>query len=588
MIVGEPGIGKSLTISRIFQRLATRYLSDPRHVPIPVFVHLGDVTLTENIMAGEQGILNVVARHTHLAPQDVDGLAREGCLITVLDGLDEASGIKGGATVRAALSSTGFTTGRVVTARRDFFDLYASMPEVAGYFTLIIELERLPFDAAISDFVEAYCEEFRRGDAKTIMQAIRGNPELQDLTSRPLTLWMTVDVLADPATGSTGELRTLTSLYRQYTGKWLQREALRPGAQVERADDKRALVRLAARAMFQRGTALGGAGRSTTEMAVSRDQLAETLRSNSAGPLAADIVGRLGLHAALDELCLRTFLVRGSSEEGYRFAHKSFFEFFVALDMWECIGRESHLDVAEEYFARPLSDPVVYFFREMLAYSSRNTDQQRLIIQNMTALLTRRMTETDLRSETVRQHVGNLLTGIADVATSRFLAEYINQEPSEFVRRGITVGLALQQGRVDLITDYVERLRAGLRATDTVVSIQLGYSRIYHGDQDWTGRWEDDGSPEVSRTIDAQIDRLLSSRNRELSERIWPLTLFTLRALLKSGRGWLTIDADPDRKEQLISFLRTSQPGRGEIFEDERKCLLNLLAPEKSDGSSVG
>src|SRR6266487_286284 len=65
MIVGEPGIGKSLTISRIFQRLATRYLSDPRHVPIPVFVHLGEVTLTENIMASEQGILNVVARHTH-------------------------------------------------------------------------------------------------------------------------------------------------------------------------------------------------------------------------------------------------------------------------------------------------------------------------------------------------------------------------------------------------------------------------------------------------------------------------------------------------------------------------------------------
>src|SRR6266487_5401510 len=588
MIVGEPGIGKSLTVSRIFQILAENHLSDERNAPVPVFIHLGDVKLADSCAIPAPDILDVAARHTRLERPEVDNLAHKGRLITVLDGLDEAAGIIGGASARAALASAGFGTGRVVTARRDFFDLYASMPEMAGRFTLTVELERLPFDEAISDFIDAYCDEFGRGDAGTISQVIQQSPELQDLTSRPLTLWMTVDVLTDPAIGKPDQLRTLTSLYNRYTEKWLQREALRPGAQVERADDKRALVRLAARAMFQRGTAWGGAGRTTTEMAASRDQLAEALGSDSAGRLVGDIVGRLGLHAALDELCLRTFLVRGSAEEGYRFAHKSFFEFFVALDMWECIGRESHLDVAEEYFARPLSDPVVYFFREMLAYSSRNTDQQRLIIQNMTALLTRRMTETDLRSETVRQHVGNLLTGIADVATSRFLAEYINQEPSEFVRRGITVGLALQQGRVDLITDYVERLRAGLRATDTVVSIQLGYSRIYHGDQDWTGRWEDDGSPEVSRTIHAQIDRLLSSRNREMSERIWPLTLFTLRALLKSGRGWLTIDADPDRKEQLISFLRTSQPGRGEIFEDERKCLLNLLAPEKSDGSSVG
>ena len=332
LIVGEPGIGKSLTISRIFERLAARYFDDPRRTSIPVFIHLGDVTLTEDNNAAGQGILDLVARHTHLALQDVKGMVREGRLTTVLDGLDEASGIKGAATVRAALSSAGFRTGRVVTARRDFFDLYATMPEVAGYFTLIIELERLPFDTAISDFVQAYCREFDRGDSETIMQVIQGNPELQDLTSRPLTLWMTVDVLADPAIDGTGELRTLTGLYRQYTGKWLQREALRPGAQVERADDKRALVRLAARAMFQRGTALGGAGRSTTEMAISRDQLAETLRSENTGPLVANIVGRLGLHTALDELCLRTFLVRGSNEEGYRFAHKSFFEFLPEIN----------------------------------------------------------------------------------------------------------------------------------------------------------------------------------------------------------------------------------------------------------------
>jgi hypothetical protein len=578
LIVGEPGIGKSLTTSRIFQRLGEIFTQNMRGTPVPIFVHLGDVNLAESSEIQVSGILDVVALHTGLNRIEVNVLAQKGRLITVLDGLDEATGISRGASLRTALASAGFATSRVVSARRDFFDLYASMPEMADKFTLIVELERLPFDASISDFVAAYCEEFGRGDAAAILRMIKATPELQDLTSRPLTLWMTVDVLTDPGAEATAELCTLTNLYHRYSEKWLNREALRPGAQVERADDKRTLVRLAARAMFQGGTALGGAGRSTTELAVSRDQLAETLRSGSSGPLVADIVDRLGLGTTLDELCLRTFLVRGSTREGYRFAHKSFFEFFVALDIWECVGRESRLDVAEDYFSRPLSDPIVYFFREMLAASSHNTHERQIMNRNMVTLLTVRAIIDSSRSETIRQHVGNLLTGVADPTTARFLADYIDREPSEFVRRGITVGLALQQGRTDLLTQYVDRLRTGLENGDSAVAIQLGYSRIYHGDQDWNGSWEDDGTPEVSRTIDAQIDRLLSARNRELSERIWPLTMFTLRAILEGGRGWSTIDADPKRKTQLISFLRVSDPRRGHNFEDERIRLLKLLA----------
>jgi hypothetical protein len=581
LLIGEPGIGKSLTISRIFESLTSEYASDPRKNRLPVFVHLGDVNLVEDesdATTRSGGILSVVARLLGLSRTHVERWINEGRLITLLDGLDEAAGITGGSSIRAALASNVFASGRVVTSRRDFFDLYAAMPEMEGHFSLIVELERLPFGSVIANFVTAYCAEFDRGDAASIMETIQGSGELQDLTSRPLTLWMTVDVLADPAPNLGDQIGTLTSLYRRYTEKWLQREAVRPGALVERADDKRALVRVAARAMFQLGTALGGTARSTTELAVSRDQLAETLRSAGAGFLVADVVSRLGLHAALDELCLRTFLVRGSTEEGYRFAHKSFFEYFVALDLWECVGREARLEIAEEYFALPLSDPIVYFFREMLALSRLRADEQRIICQNMIALLTRRSTDADARSETIRQHVGNLLAGVADGPTSGFLADYLAQESSEFVRRGITVGLGLQQGRTDLVLEYVKRLRAGKADGVQAVSIQLGYSRIYHGDQDWTGRWEDDGSPEVTRTIDAQIDRLLSSRNRSFSERLWPLTMFTLRALLEDGRGWPVINSDRIRRERLVVFLAASQPERGEVFEDERKRLLHLLA----------
>jgi hypothetical protein len=501
-------------------------------------------------------------------------MASRRSISTLLDGLDEAADIVGPNSIRMLLSSRSFDTSLVVTARRDFFDLYAATPQMEANFRLIAELDRLPFGADISDFVTAYCHEFQRGDATGIVEAIKVSPELQDLTGRPLTLWMTVDVLADPPAGVPVQVRTLTSLYERYTEKWLQREAVRSGTKIQRADDKRALVRIAARTMFQQGTALGGTARSTTELAASRDQLAEALSAGNAGSLVAEVVGRLSLAGALDELCLRTFLVRGGSAEGYRFAHKSFFEYFIALDLWECVGREGRLEVAENYFARPLSDPVVYFFREMLTASNRRPDERRIISQNMLHILSSRKS-TDSRSETVRQHVGNLLAGVADRHTAELLAAQIDQEPSEFVRRGITVGLALQQGRSDLLEGYMKRLRAGnLEA----VATQIGYTRIYHGDQEWAGSWVDDGTPEVTRTVDVQIDRLLSSSNRSFSERIWPLTMFTLRKLLEDGRGWPSVNSNPARRDQLIAFLAVAQPERGRTFEDERLSLQAVLA----------
>jgi hypothetical protein len=230
LILGEPGIGKSLTISRIFQSLSQEYIRQPKGKSLPVLVHLGDVGLLEsNTDDHTIGLFAVTARLLSLPLSEVNHMASHQSLATLLDGLDEAADISGPTSVRALLSSKSFGTSQVVTARRDFFDLYAATPEMEDNFALIAELDRLPFDAAISDFVAAYCQEFHRGDSAQVVQAIKISPELQDLTSRPLTLWMAVDVLADPPPGTPVQVRTLTSLYDRYTEKWLQREAVRSG-----------------------------------------------------------------------------------------------------------------------------------------------------------------------------------------------------------------------------------------------------------------------------------------------------------------------------------------------------------------------
>lgn len=582
LIVGEPGIGKSLTASRIFLALAAQ---TDTHAPtfVPVFVHLGDIDFEDGhgnpepefrsgtpILKRVEGLLGWPSNH-------VTRWARANKLFLILDGLDEAPGLSTSESRRKSFASLGFKSGKVVTMRRDSYDLFRASPGFAGHFDLVVELKRLPFQRPIRRFVTAYCEEFPPGNPQLIMAMIKKSPELQDLTARPLTLWMVVDVLAEPAVGEDAEILTATALYRGYTQKWLQREADRPGSQLETLDDKRVLVRMAARAMFHSGTALGSGMRSTTEMAVSRELLADAVVSDDAGGLVEGIVARLGIERALDEVCSHTFLVRGGDSRGYRFAHKSFFEYFVALDMWEVTGRENRLRVAEEYFVRPLSDPVVYFFRELLSESRARPNEQEIFCEHMLELLNTNIGMTH-DAQTIRQHVGNLLAGVADASTADKLARLVEYEESQFVRRGLIVGLALHQGRTDLLESYVWQLQSELKqGNQEAVSIQIGYSRIYHGDQQWRGVWEDDGTSEVASTVSAQIDRLLNERNRRFNEAIWLLTLFSLRVLIEDGRAVPVLESDSRRKRELLKFLRVPQPGRGPLFEEERLKVLGML-----------
>jgi hypothetical protein len=580
LVVGEPGIGKSLTLHRVFDALAGRFLANPNIAVLPILLQLGDAKAQQvDDVVDPRDPLQLASwasATTGLPTRDLQWLAKRGALVLLLDALDESDRVRDLRSVQALMNSPLFNTARVVSARRDFYSTLARSASVASRLPVVVELLRIPYGRGVEDFVDAYCRHFRVDEARPrILEEFANDARSRDLAERPLTLWMVVDVLATPNRASRERIATVTSLYTAYTDKWLEIETTKSEVRVRNLDDRKALVCVAARAMFQAGTALGGSARSTAELAVSRVDLSEMLVGPHTAALLASLVARHGLDVVVDETCSRTFLVHSGAREGYKFAHKSFFEYFVALDLVDSVSA-GRLEIVEQYLSRPLSDPIVYFVREMLSERAGLPETGRVLLQNLLAVIRQSGDAMDVASQTVRQHAGNLAAGVADAHGQEALVALLASEPSGFVRRGVVVGLALQRGRSDLLNAYVQELVS----TPPSASIHLGYTRIYHGDQEWGGRWEDDGGPDVSRTVDAQVDRLVSDRNRDLNANIWPLTLFTLAQLLEDGRGWAPLLEIPDAADDLCQFLAEPRPERGECFEVQRRRLSALLGVE--------
>jgi hypothetical protein len=384
IVLGEPGIGKSLTIRQTFGLLAERYLSDPSRNPLPVLIPLGELPIATSPRDSADGddpldLTGVVATLTGIHPRAVRRLVRNEGLTLLLDALDESPALRSVNSMRAAARGAAFASVGLISSRGDHFQGFFALPGLAERFTLTTQLGPIPFDVRVPKFVHSYCRHFGLDRAAAILGFLESDEGHRDLTARPLTLWMIVDVLASLPSENHFSAVTLTSLYSQYSDKWLRIEAAKSGTQVLALADRRLLVRLAARSMFQAGTALGGSMRSTADLAATRSELAEFLAGADAGALLHALISRYGLDVLTDEICGRTFLVRGGYRDNYRFTHKSFFEYFVALDLRECLLGERRLDAATKYLERPLSDPIVYFFREMLAELRQYPDLSRLI-----------------------------------------------------------------------------------------------------------------------------------------------------------------------------------------------------------------
>ncbi len=97
VILGEAGVGKSLTLVRLFASQADKYLQDPDNELLPILVHCDSVQIdqvqqTRDYIADSVGQVETLLRSVPLDIGSIHELIGGKRLLLLLDGLDELPG----------------------------------------------------------------------------------------------------------------------------------------------------------------------------------------------------------------------------------------------------------------------------------------------------------------------------------------------------------------------------------------------------------------------------------------------------------------------------------------------------------------
>jgi hypothetical protein len=370
-ILGEYGMGKTITCQRVVR--AIEEADDPA-LPTPLYFdlrRLGDLRSRPTPTLPE--ILDdCVRRGWRLDPDEPhptgDDLIRRAArddsrMLFVFDGLDEAlvhlTERDGMAFTRELLRlqpTRGNTTRILVSCRTHFFRTLRDQEQhLTGHDRARVEashFQALLMTPLREDQVLTYLGHALPDlDPARVMETVRSVHNLEELSVRPYTLKLVASLLPEiEALRAAGRRVYGVTLYRAMVERWLSRDE---GKHHLRPDDKARLMRHLAAWTWQRGTR-------TVPAAELERAFHAWLRSDE----ELDWRYRRVEPDKLDEdLRTATFLVREDGEEpGFRFAHTSMQEYFLASHLFEALRADRRGD-----WALPApSDETMTFFAQLL------------------------------------------------------------------------------------------------------------------------------------------------------------------------------------------------------------------------------
>ncbi|MGN2638568.1 eIF2A-related protein [Nocardia takedensis] len=357
-VLGEYGMGKTITCQAVVREIHRRREAGNDHLPEPLYFDLRNVsglrqrervpTLTEILQecvdrgwtAGDSG-----------RPRAEELLARaaDSPTLFIVDGLDEAlvhlNTSDGAILTRELLGLrpprdgrdpvAGLHTKVLLSCRTHYF---RSVAEQYGHFTGQHRdvTHRDDFEALLllpltDDQVRRYLDTAVPGrDAGQVFDMLAELHDLSDLTSRPVTLKLVAQQIAFIENRRARELPIQPAdIYQRIAEDWLERDK---GKEQLRAADKLTLTGRLAAWMWLRNSRVADL-----------DQIENWLHEQiDTEPALRRRYGRIDPVLLEEDLRTATFLVRqdtadGSSTQGFRFAHTSFQEFFLARYLLDAV-----------------------------------------------------------------------------------------------------------------------------------------------------------------------------------------------------------------------------------------------------------
>jgi len=324
-VLGDYGTGKTSFCRQYAAKLGRRWLADPDRHRIPVLISLRDYAKAMNL----QQLITDFLVNRYAIPAGYEAFHRfnaDGKLVLLFDGFDEmaqkvdyqttADNFEELARAVAAHSKV------ILTCRTPYFRtrreaeglLRGETSEVCQTSEASIDLTERP------NFEMVHLLPFDRGDIQAMLRArfpdeweaywgqIESTYNLAELAQRPVLLDMIARSLPDLAPGQAADA---ARLYEAYTDLWLARDEEKGRTLITRADKR----------LFMQELALEMSRRDETSVHYSR--LPERVRAH----FRLEKADEIDYFAHDIRTC--SFLNR-DAEGNYRFAHKSFLEFFLA------------------------------------------------------------------------------------------------------------------------------------------------------------------------------------------------------------------------------------------------------------------
>jgi len=329
-LLGDYGAGKtSFSRNLVYTMLRAKYRDASPTRFIPILINLRDSRGTFDL---RQVVVNTLTSQygVNLASFSVfERLCSTGKVLIILDGFDEMSDRCDAATITDAFAQiylfATLDAKVLLTCRSNFFKSHADVIELLRSFSISIpvEGESPPIELSLKEqgtvlYVENLnahqIKEFvkKRFGSKTdaMLSTINRIHDLSDLSTRPVLLDMIVSTLPELEKAK-GKINS-AALYSHYTDAWSRR------------DQWRVSIPLKVRQSFCEvlAWAMHCADASSISHSLLQDIMAKTLSQMADSP---DLLEKFR-----NDIQTCSFLVRSSENDQFRFAHKSFLEYFVA------------------------------------------------------------------------------------------------------------------------------------------------------------------------------------------------------------------------------------------------------------------
>ena len=165
LLLGEPGLGKSTILKKVFKYLIQNY-DQNRSKKIPIYIRLREVAFPTNDPITLERLWHILSKNQMnpfpITLQEFCRLASSGKLILLLDGLDEVQSVPNQTTINNLVNSEIFQACNILTCRIYFYETYLRISIIDELYPDKVRLKNIKLGKDVEEFTRVFSREDKK------------------------------------------------------------------------------------------------------------------------------------------------------------------------------------------------------------------------------------------------------------------------------------------------------------------------------------------------------------------------------------------------------------------------------------------